>query len=695
MLLHDLDRDGRNDLALARYDQAPPGFQILYGLPGGRFSSPDIYATGSEVLAAGDVDGDLLPDLVVRLASGTQVFRNGGVSGFIPDRMLSNFAAWSATVAELDGDGAGDIVLANLDGASVHFANGAVWRSDSSIGRVINAVAADVDRDGRTDLLFGLNWPAPVVLLANTGSGTFAPPLRINFDIYTVYEVGAADLDKDGDADLVVTGNALRLEHMVDVAVVLHNDGAGGFDLVQEVSLSASGLMYDFLIADADDDGWPDLLFGRERGIELSRNRGDGTFDPARMLVAAYTQALGAEDVDGDGRTDLLATRAAVTGVQILHGLGGGDFPAPAIIDLPGDHVAVADLDRDGRGDIIAVDFENGTVATLRSTGEGFDSPLTFAAPGFPVATPGDIDGDGDIDLVLGRYGYGGTGILLNQGDGTFSPEVRFGDVIGEQVAIADLTGDRVPDLVIFASQQTEGLTVLIGRGGGSFALTERLDRSGESWLLGTGDLDGDGVVDVATAYEDAALGGDIRVRVRRSRGDGTLEPAVDFAIGPALDGPRGLARLDVVGGTFQDLDGDGLADAAVYVNEMEGFSSPWDIGSVFTLRNTGGALGDPVRNRLVGNGRSLATGSVSGGGRRDVVLVDSGGYGLSMLAGMGGGALAPFRRWALPLPAWSLALGDLDGDLRDEVVAGSPAGIAVFRGACLPAAPSDPTNGK
>jgi hypothetical protein len=83
---------------------------------------------------------------------------------------------------------------------------------------------------------------------------------------------------------------------------------------------------------------------------------------------------------------------------------------------------------------------------------------------------------------------------------------------------------------------------------------------------------------------------------------------------------------------------------------------------------------------------QGLAAARVSGGRRRDLVVIDSQfSGGLVLLAPQGARGYAPARRFVLPLGGSVVAGADLDGDLRDEIAVAGPFGLTVFRPACAP----------
>ena len=197
-----------------------------------------------------------------------------------------------------------------------------------------------------------------------------------------------------------------------------------------------------------------------------------------------------------------------------------------------------ADLDGDDDLDIVAatqgdyINEENidlflndGSGKFTRTSLKVGDDPTNLALA--------DLDDDGDIDIVMANSGYredidpgdGGIGVLINNGDATFAPEVRY--QVGPQtyeVVLADVDGDGQLDAVAtnydFDADQPHLLSVLPGNGDGTFDLDPTptvLDGTiVGSWgqaAMDAGDLDGDGDVDLAlggtSSFNNAVLTND------------------------------------------------------------------------------------------------------------------------------------------------------------------------------------------
>jgi len=259
-----------------------------------------------------DMDGDL----------DVYLFGSGG-----PDRLLRN----------------------NLDGtwADVTSATG-----DAQIS-CARAVAADVDRDGDPDIAC-VEASGAAVVRSNLRQGRFqTTPLGVG----NAVDVAVADLNADGLPDLVVaTRTAL---------VLLVNRGGGKFERVPGgdlAKLPAGFVPRRVVLADLDNDGFPDVVAGGESGLAVWRNAGLDTFSawPIAPRGLGRIDAIAAIDADGDGDLDLAVVDAGRT--RLLENEGGN---ANGWLDvrLEGLPSGSGKVNREGVGSLVEVKAGNLYVA--------------------------------------------------------------------------------------------------------------------------------------------------------------------------------------------------------------------------------------------------------------------------------------------------------------------------------------------
>jgi hypothetical protein len=121
-----------------------------------------------------------------------------------------------------------------------------------------------------------------------------------------------------------------------------------------------------------------------------------------------------------------------------------------------------------------------------------------------------DVNGDGIPDLLVQQWGgVGDLYVCLGNGDGTFHVKVRY-PVLAYPIAltVADLNGDGKPDIVVANSnqdQKNEGyITILFGNGDGTFTRRAHYSGGRTPWGVAIDDLNGDGYPDIVVANDNA-----------------------------------------------------------------------------------------------------------------------------------------------------------------------------------------------
>jgi hypothetical protein len=264
-------------------------------------------------------------------------------------------------------------------------------------------------------------------------------------------------------------------------------------------------------------------------------------------------------DVDGGGVLDLAVANSSGT-VSVLLGKGDGTF-APPVVYLTGSQssaVGTGDFDGDGDADLAVANLSGADVSVLLNHGDGTFAPAANYPAGigpFDVAI-GDVDGDGALDLVVSNFVSGGgahtVSVLRGRGDGSFDPPVEYqAGISPTQLALGDLDGDGDLDLAVvdnFLFPGSMSVRVLLNRSDGSFTSSVIYKAGAFPQDVALGDLDGDGDLDLAVA---SVVSEDVSVLL--NRGNGTFGAAVSF--------PAGAFSISVAIG---DFDGNGAADLAV-----------------------------------------------------------------------------------------------------------------------------------
>jgi len=347
-------------------------------------------------------------------------------------------------------------------------------------------------------------------------------------------DVACADVDGDGDLDLVVGLDPSRDQRSIKL---LLNNGLGRFDDASDrvpalVSEFGKGHARAFAVAlgDIDRDGDVDLLVGTYGGGDirlgdhprLLLNDGKGTFsDATKRLPAVRCNAGGVAigDLDGDGVTDLVVCGSLTAGATVYWGERGEHVYTPLELEDGDRGVAMGDIDADGKVDLLfASCMPSPFFRSLGGRRFERDSRLRDMASGVALA---DLDGDSDLDAVLCSSLGGGAPSALRQpriwenGEGRLValaadrlPELP--DMVEGRVTLArDFDGDGHVDL-FFACYDTDAAQpqsrLLLGQGKLAFRnATDRLPKLGRATHgAACGDFDSDGDLDIYLANRSA-----------------------------------------------------------------------------------------------------------------------------------------------------------------------------------------------
>jgi uncharacterized protein (TIGR03437 family) len=302
-------------------------------------------------------------------------------------------APWAIASADFNGDGALDLALANFNSDNVSVllgdGHGAFRPAPGSPfalpqnGRPVCIAAADLNRDGKVDLVVGELFGGVSVLLGN-GTGAFAHAAGSPLTAHGPTGIVVGDFNRDGRPDLAFTNaHGAPLPTMPgsffqsgnSITVVL-GDGTGGFTPAPGSPFTVGSLPGAIVTADFNLDGYADLAVlnqdSRDITVLLGNGFGGFTAAPSGRAAAGINAAnLVAADLNGDGAADLAIGHSDTSGVMVLLGNGTGGFtPAAGGSFRTGQAaiaLAAADLNGDGRIDLAASDLGSGVYVLLGS----------------------------------------------------------------------------------------------------------------------------------------------------------------------------------------------------------------------------------------------------------------------------------------------------------------------------------------
>ncbi len=370
----DLDGDGKPDMVVVNYSTNSisvfKNTSIKGSITANSFAAAIDFNTDANptAIAIADLDADGKPDLVVTNSGSATVtvFHNNCISGNITANSFAaavQFATGtnpsSLAIADLDGDGKPEIVVANYNDNTV-----SVFHNTSSIGSIntgsfnskidfatgllpTSAAIADMDGDGKLDLVItnGRSYTFSVLRNTSTSGSINSSSFAAKVDFATAalpYSVALGDLDGDGKLDIAIANESNNTVSVFRNTSNIGNITASSF--AGKVDFTTGDLPFSVAIADIDGDGKPDMVVANSDSANVSvfRNKcipGAISSNSFAAKVgfkagnAPYSAAVA--DIDGDGKPDIAVANYNSNTISVLHNIP--TFPPSGLIYLTPD----------------------------------------------------------------------------------------------------------------------------------------------------------------------------------------------------------------------------------------------------------------------------------------------------------------------------------------------------------------------
>jgi hypothetical protein len=664
--------------------------------------------------------------------------------------------------ADLNGDGLTDLVinpqfsstigvqLSNGDGTFAPPVYYAPLPADPNAE--LTAVAqGDFNGDGKIDLAIittdfsvspSVNSTNALTIFLNTGSGGLRQAATYALD----------SMPPNQNAPLLAAGE-LDGDHLTDLAVVYQSpDGKtipffakGSGEFRRGPAYLVGAYPTATAIGKLTTSGYGDIAVAMRTGVAILLGSSSGAFTRAGNVAYPYpVPQFGAgahlliADLDQDGQLDLALTTDRF--VDVYWGARDAQFKTTASFPVPPFPVALlaADLTGNGRQDLVSAG-QDGSLVVLSNLGHrSFRAAPTTHSPHAAGIVSGDFNGDGKPDVAVVNLPpckapcSGSVTVFPGTGEAWFNPGKTYHiGMHGAAIAVGDLNGDGIPDLVV--TNATPGdhadLSVLLGVKGGGFATACDYTLGSLSNDVFLVDVNRDGKLDLV---EDGG--------VALGNGDGTFGPLKPFPDGLGFSQPYAtffsmhLAVGDVNGDGSPDIvasyvppgmsayasqvwvllgDGKGnfaanqLDDVNLLVQQVVGIAigvlRPGGHVDIVLANSVVDPSGGDLTNAVIFSGDGLGNfqenaapvAQVNAGSEGGVVLADfnhdgivdigiAGGEQFAMALGTGGGAFSTQADLTFPIdlgdgvnPAAGMAVADFNGDGWPDVVITNSQGIS------------------
>jgi hypothetical protein len=663
-----------------------------------------------------DIDGDNLDDIVIANGAGTptHVYLQDPTTGIptTPSFALpgtTDADTRSVAAGDIDGDGDNDIVLGNWGSENIMLENKATDSPPAdppfsettpllfgSEKDLTNDVAlADLDGDGNLDVVVA-NSETQNLFYSNPGSPGFFTPTALQNPISgdavhmtpgaipsegsTFTSIVGSPIGSDSDDTKSIEFGDMNGDGLTDVIAINGDEPSkyyvndnGAFDKDTEgvnIGLSADTAI-GLTATDMDGDGLMDLLFSNK----MYTNPGSGIFTAASEAIGIQdATSVGVADLDGDGLDDLVL---ALPGECVLY-LNEGTVGSPVFAESPGAKfvlddglvgseppvLTVADVDSDGDVDIVVASrsgenlvYENLDAGTGSFTYTHHTIGSQTADSRAVLVT--DINNDGDLDIIVANYGTRNA-VFLGDGSADFSginPTSFGGNQDTTSIALADMDGDGFDDIIAGQWNDVDKVSLYTPSGGVGDSYNLPNSAGDTTTSIAVADLDGDGVNEVVVG----TVGSHDKVYYVNQDAPGLTFHPSSIVGDTALESVEDTRSILVA-----DFDGDGVLDVATgsaqgakvthtMVPTSIGLDSSSAPSSVFAFGDFDSDLNLDivVEGKVFLNLDGTATGSLSG--------------------------VAGIQVGTDPFTPTAIGVGDLDSDGTQDIIYGGLGELSVY----------------
>ncbi len=549
-------------------------------------------------------------------------------------------------------------------------------RRDLSIGGTPHGIAAaDLNGDGKKDILAANGSSDSFSILLGAGGGVFKPEVRkataafpnglaiASFNSNTDAHLDVAVACFVGDQVQIFPGNGaggfgvptsfstgfgshpiavavldFNLDNKNDLAVVLNGsstvrlyqgNGLGGFTLSSALTVDLSPV--DLVLGDWDGDFKLDLAVVSELDtspepppngkVTIAYGCPTGFCFPAVLTVGPVPASITSGLLNNDPFPDLIVGSTASNNVSVL--LGDPDFGFSSVVPVAvggfSQTVAVADVNGDAKQDLsVGLELAGGQGGVQILTGDGFGGFTAggvFSTGSFPGGLAAqDIGGTSAIDLMTTNVGAGSISLLFGNGAGGFSSTPAHLIASGAFISAldsADMNADGKIDLAVARTDQNH-VNVLLGSGTGTF--------SAGATLVLPGDNPGDAAANAVSIrnftpdgiLDIAALNGALEtLSVFPGTGPGTFGSRVDYGLGNNCNQSTGAGCIAPAGLADGPLNDTDATHPDLIVSNSSG-DGAFPYGSISVFLQSGGGFGSA--SRYTGGGSPTCTGGVAVG---------------------------------------------------------------------------------
>ncbi len=524
----DIDSDGDMDvLSASANDDKIAWYENTDG--NGAFGAQQVittYANNARSVYAADIDGDGDQDVLSASSVDDKIawYENTDGNGAFGEQQVitdSAFAAQSVYACDIDGDGDQDVLSASASVDKIAWYENTDGNGTFGFQQVIttyadqaySVYAADIDGDGDQDVLSASMLDDKIAWYENTdGNGTFSEQQVISTFVYFTCSVFCCDIDSDEDQDVL----SASMSGVLSKILWYENTDGNGTFAEQKIIIDSVYNIQSVFACDIDGDGDQDILSASEVIAWYENIDGNGTFGAQQIITTSVyaARSVYACDIDGDGDQDVLSASSSDDKIAWYENTdGNGTFGAQQAITASissAYSVYATDIDGDGDPDVLSVSTLDNKIAWYENTdGNGVFGEqhiITTSAIGAQSVYACDIDDDGDMDVLSASKHDDKIAWYENtEGSGSFGAQqiITTSADGARSVYACDIDGDGDQDVLSASYDDNKIAWYENVDGKGTFGPQQAITTSNyRAQSVYACDIDGDGDQDVLTGSE-------------------------------------------------------------------------------------------------------------------------------------------------------------------------------------------------
>ncbi|CAF1313567.1 unnamed protein product [Rotaria sordida] len=553
LVVNDFNNDNYLDIAVANYGTNNIG--IFLGNKNGKFSNQSVFSLNSSrpvFITTGDFNNDNQIDIVVASNNTNTInILLGNNNGSFQDQTTYSTGydsfPFALVVGDFNKDNQLDIAVANYGtdniGIFLGYGNGS-FTNQKTYTTTLNSkpssiAVGDLNNDNYLDIIVTHSATGKIGIFFGYDDGTFK--IQTTFLISSKsrpYYITLGDFDKDNQLDVVVVDSDNDQVH-----ILLQYDNRTFVTTTTYDGIYGSRPVF-VAITDFNKDNQSDIAianYGTNNVLILSQYFVKPSVRQTNYLVEKNSRSSSVViyDFNNDNRLDLLVNNFNNDSLLLLTGNDDGTFKRTTTYSTgyksAPKHICIGDFNNDNRMDIVTANYGSDSVGILLAQGNGTFSNVTTYFVSYGSAPwsvdVGDFNNDSRLDVVTTNFRSGSLSVLLGQGNGSFGKAMTYSANIIVQpvsVAVGDVNNDKKLDIVI-TDGSSDIVGVLLGYGNGTFSnvMTYVVGRSSAPNGISLFDLNNDNHLDLIVTTRDEGF-----IGIFLGYGNGSFQEMTKYSTG-------------------------------------------------------------------------------------------------------------------------------------------------------------------